>query len=226
MLDIGCGTGADAVHLAARGVEVVGIDPSEAMIDLASLRAADLGLARRTRFIRASAEDLASPDTVRDLELETLDGVLCNFGVLNCLEPGSLRPLAAALAPVCRPGAVWASVTMGRFCAWEGMWYGFHGKFGRAFRRMAKYGVEADLGAGPLRVYYHGSRSIADAAQSWFHRTERAGIGALIPPTFAGGWLGRRPNTLENLARLERRIAAFPPVVGAADHVLLKLVRS
>ena len=32
ILDLGCGTGEDALHLAARGLDVVGIDASAAMV--------------------------------------------------------------------------------------------------------------------------------------------------------------------------------------------------
>src|SRR5271157_3989256 len=38
ILDVGCGTGEDAAHLAARGVSVYATDPSPAMIHLAAAR--------------------------------------------------------------------------------------------------------------------------------------------------------------------------------------------
>lgn len=255
MLDLGCGTGADAVHLAERGVEVVGIDPSAAMIELATRRAdgLDFGCGKRPRFVRVSAEDVvksvglreivtagggreiataegnrevATGDHIRKIDFDRFDGVLSNFGVLNCLDPAALRSLAGALAGLCRPGAPWVSVTMGRFCAWESIWYGLHGRFRRAFRRRVRDGVEADLGAGPLRVHYHTIRSIATAASPWFAPVEQAAIGALIPPTYAGGWIERRPRTLASLARVERHVAEYGIVAGAADHVLLTLVRN
>lgn len=41
VLDLGCGTGDDAVHLMARGVEVVGIDASAPMVEIARSRGVD-----------------------------------------------------------------------------------------------------------------------------------------------------------------------------------------
>src|SRR5689334_24179740 len=41
VLDLGCGTGDDAIHLASRGVYVVGIDASAAMVNEAVLKGVD-----------------------------------------------------------------------------------------------------------------------------------------------------------------------------------------
>jgi len=54
-LDIGTGTGTLALGLAARGLEVVGLDPSGAMLDVARRRAAERGL--DVQFVEGRAED-------------------------------------------------------------------------------------------------------------------------------------------------------------------------
>src|SRR5579859_3436578 len=41
ILDIGCGTGADAVHFTSRGVRVTAIDPSAAMVAIACAKGVD-----------------------------------------------------------------------------------------------------------------------------------------------------------------------------------------
>lgn len=220
VLDIGCGTGVDAAHLAARGVEVVGFDPSAAMIERAQSRADAAGLGHMIRLIHAPA------GAIDNLDVGMFDGVIANFGVLNCLSPPELPPIFESLGSHCRPGAVWVGVTMGRFCAWESAWYGVRGDFRRALRRMRPGGAAADLGAGTFRVHYHAHGEIARAARPWFVPVERCAIGAIVPPTLAGGWLERRPRSLERLLRIERRVAGFSPAVAVADHVLLMLERS
>src|SRR5688572_7892814 len=67
VLDLGCGTGEDAAHLVSRGVNVHAIDPSPAMVRVAL---------RRGGF---TAEVGTQPQGV-------YDGVLSNFGALNCVE--------------------------------------------------------------------------------------------------------------------------------------------
>jgi SAM-dependent methyltransferase len=54
VLDIGCGTGALALKLADRGVEVTGVDPAEASLDVARAKPG----AERVRWIHGDARDL------------------------------------------------------------------------------------------------------------------------------------------------------------------------
>src|SRR5262245_51254539 len=50
VLEIGCGTGEDAIHLARRGVDVLATDPSPSMLRVAAEKAAHAGVAKRIEF--------------------------------------------------------------------------------------------------------------------------------------------------------------------------------
>ena len=75
VVDIGCGTGHVTADLAHRGLEVVGIDPSEAM----------LGIARRSHpevvFRRDGANLNESPESTD--QLVPLRGVLARFSLIH-----------------------------------------------------------------------------------------------------------------------------------------------
>ncbi|MFD0413466.1 class I SAM-dependent methyltransferase [Streptomyces sp. NPDC127108] len=58
LLDVGCGPGTVALTLADLFREVVGVDPDAGMIAEAGRQAERAGLAGRTRWVRARAEDL------------------------------------------------------------------------------------------------------------------------------------------------------------------------
>src|ERR1700691_1901737 len=79
ILELGCGTGEDAVRLASRGVRVVATDSSSQMIRMARRKALIGNCQERIEFHCLAMEDigaLAGGDV--------FDGVLSNFGAVNC----------------------------------------------------------------------------------------------------------------------------------------------
>lgn len=78
VLDMGCGTGAVTLALAARGFEVTAIDHSPDMIEIARRKAEALGLSSSIRFETGDVEQLRYDD-------EEFDGVTCQ-GLLHHLE--------------------------------------------------------------------------------------------------------------------------------------------
>src|SRR5690625_7928091 len=57
VIDVGCGPGALAVRLARRGLEVTGIDPARASLDVAH----DKPYAEAASWVRGTAEELPAP---------------------------------------------------------------------------------------------------------------------------------------------------------------------
>lgn len=99
VVDLGCGTGANAVYLAERGFRATGLDFSTVALRKARLRAADACVSSRCRFVEAdlTAHTLPQADGPFDL--------LLDFGSIDDLAP-SARPDAARLvASLSRPGS-------------------------------------------------------------------------------------------------------------------------
>ncbi len=117
ILDLGCGIGDDALHLASRGVAVYGIDKSPQMVGIARERGVD-------------AEQLAIEE-LRRLH-RVFDGAISDFGALNCVE--DLAAVSGELARLIRPGGTLALCLMGRFC-WQDLRHAFHRLRGRALWR-------------------------------------------------------------------------------------------
>jgi ubiquinone/menaquinone biosynthesis C-methylase UbiE len=147
VLDLGCGTGDDAVHLMSRGVEVVGIDSASGMVEIARSRGVDAS--------QLPIEQVSSVDKM-------FDGVLSDFGALNCVA--NLSQLSGSLARLVRPQGTLALCVMSRFC----------------WRRDWKHAVERWSGHTAWRgidVYYRTARSIARAFARHFELTRRVSIG-------------------------------------------------
>ena len=88
LLEIGCGTGEDAIHLASLGHRVLATDASLQMMRVARHKAERAGCAHRIRFLWLPMERLGA-----ELAGERFDGVYSNFGAINCAP--SLDALAA-----------------------------------------------------------------------------------------------------------------------------------
>ena len=210
VLELGCGTGEDAVWLARAGHRVVAIDASAEMIRVARLKAVAAGCAGRIEFHCLPMEALATlPGNAR------FDAVLSNFGAINCVT--DLRALGAALASRLAPGATLMFAVMGRHVPWEWFWYLARGQPGRAFRRLGREVVWRGM-----RIVYPTPAALAAALQPHFAATCVTGLGGVLPPGYAAGWLERSPRLLRFFAALERRLAEHAAFASISDHYLFE----
>lgn len=219
IVDLGCGTGEDAVHLARRGVRVLATDASEEMVAAARRKIDAAGLADRVEARRVGVEELAADLERAGEALGPLDGALSNFGALNCVA--DLRPVAAGLAAAVRPGGSVFLCLMGPAVPWEWAWFLGHSEPRKAFRRLAPGGAEWR----GLSVRYPTPGAVRRAFAPGFSARGVTAVGALLPPTYAEGWAARHPRLLARLDRWERRLESLPPLPWLADHYLLELVR-
>jgi SAM-dependent methyltransferase len=219
VLELGCGTGEDAIWLARLGARVTATDASAAMLEAAAAKAAAAGDADRLTFAQL---DLEQPG--RWEPADQYDFVLANFGVLNCLP--DRRPLAAALARWMRPGGRVALVLMSPFCPWEIMWFGMHGRFYTAFRRF-RSGEQAHVGNGAtVRVWYPSPRRLRADFAPHFRPLYHAGIGVLLPPSYLSHLVTRWPRFFTRLAGWEHQLERHFPWSWCADHFLQLLERT
>ena len=221
VLELGCGTGEDAVALALRGVRVHATDVSDAMLDAARTKAHRHGLADQIRFERL---DLAAPDldVLADAPAH-FDGAFSNFGALNCIA--DRRPVARALAERVRPGGRVVLVTMGPLCPWEWLWYGAQGKLGTATRRLRRAPVARLDADTALTVWYPTPRRLKAEFAPYFRPLGTRGIGVLLPPSFARRAVEHRPRFFAALARADAFAGRFFSGTWLNDHTLVILER-
>lgn len=197
VLELGCGTGEDALFLAGRGVSVLATDISEGM------------LAEAARKARGTSVEFARQDAAHLSLEETFDGAFANFGVLNCIR--DLQTFGAQL-PL-RSGARFVAVVMGPFCAWETAWYLAHGDAKRATRRWRTNTV-ATIGGMALPVWYPSPGRLRRELEPWFSQRSNEGLGTLLPPSYLSALVNRWPSII---ARLD---GVMPFGAVWADHYL------
>jgi ubiquinone/menaquinone biosynthesis C-methylase UbiE len=202
ILDLGCGTGEDALHFTRLGLSVLGVDASGEMARIARQRGVST--------LQLPVERLAHLD-------DSFDGAISNFGALNCVQP--IRPVARHLARLIKPGGQLAICLMGKCCAWEICHFLKRLDIKQAFRRIPPRGSITSLS---VRVYYPSIRKIQRAFQPEFRLCHWSGIGLLVPPSYVKGVPAQ---TIRRLAVWDRCIAGWPVLRALADHRLLVFTR-
>ncbi len=224
LLELGCGTGEDAAHLARRGAQVVATDQSPEMLVQAAAKA---GPRVTTALLDlATPPGLSGPTEGAAALRGPFDGAWSSFGPLNCVRDRA--PLWRWLADVLTPGGRLVLVVMSPLAPWDWLWFGAHGQVGPALRRLRRRraGVAANAGAGrTVQVWYPSWRTLAAEAAPDFDVRRVEGVGVLLPISEAGHLVARAPRLFAQLARVEARLAGLPPWRTLCDHTALVLER-
>ncbi len=223
LLELGGGTGEDALFLAGEGRRVLVTDGAPAMVARTREKAAAAGLSKDVRGERVAIEELADFAACRAAAGEPpFDGAFSNFAAFNCVAD---HPAAArALASLVRPGGRVLLVVFGPFSPGETAVLLLRGKGRAAFRRLARGPVPARLGGHEFSVTYPGPRAFARAFAPHFALQRTVGVGVFVPPSSAEPGISRWPRLLAALEALDR--AAARPLALLGDHVLLDFVRT
>ena len=218
VLDVGCGTGDDALWLAAAGHEVVATDFSQGMLNMTKARRA------------AAPETVAARVDVERLDLESpcdeVSGpfalVMSNFGAVNCCA--DLGRLFAWLDRRLEDDGRVVLTIMGRFCLWESIGFALRGRFRQAVRRWSGR-ANFTINGIDQPIWYHSPAAIENMAQSHFVIESICGIGIFVPSTEFFHICESRPRLMRCLCRLETIVASWWPFNRLGDHYTVVLRR-
>jgi ubiquinone/menaquinone biosynthesis C-methylase UbiE len=214
VLEINCGTGADAWWMAGLGHQVTATDASPAMIAQA-LQKTTGNNGTSPRFATCAFEELHTRFAHRQF-----DCIVSNFAGLNCAAPDTLRALSRQFNALLRPGGHLAVVVFGKYCAWDVLYYLLKANTQQAFRRFTNKQVQVPLTASVQQpVYYYSPRCFARYMRP-LQLVQQKPVGLFIPPSWMKGYMQQHPRLFNRLVQLENNI--HPSWSSAlADHLFM-----
>lgn len=215
LIDLGCGTGIDAVHLAQTGRTVLATDWSPHMVERTRQRAAAAGLGDRVAARALGAHELAQLDG-------HFDGAYSNFGPLNCVP--DLGELAGQCQRLLRPGGLLIFSVIGRICPWEYLYYRWR-RPERARIRAAEGPVAVNMNRHTIWTSYYRPREFHAHFAAHFDLLEYRALSLFMPPPYLVSWYQRFPRLLEFLGYLDDVYGGLPGLRNAGDHFLIVMRR-
>lgn len=218
LIDLGCGTGLDAVRMAQRGHSVTATDWSPLMVERTRERARREAVSAQVQAIAVGGQDLQALEGTG-----SYDGIYSNLGPLNCVP--DLPEVSRQCARLLRPGGRLVFTVVGRICPWEIVHYLSQGNWTRAVVRFARGVVPVPMNRHTIWTRYYGPRQFHRAFRAQFALERHCGLCLFAPPPYLTWVHDRYPRWHRSLWRLDRHIAAWPLLRAMGDHFLIVMKR-
>ncbi|HVO68838.1 MAG TPA: methyltransferase domain-containing protein [Aggregatilineaceae bacterium] len=217
LLDIGCGTGEEAIPLARAGYSVLGIDISPAMVWQAQAKAAGHGLRREVMFKVLPAGRLGTLD-----ERGPFQGAYASLGTLNT-EP-NLPGFASGLHDLLAPGAPFVATVMGRHCLFEILRNLRRFKPGETLKRSPDW-TESRAGTGGVTapVKFYMPDEFAAVFEPHFTVASVWAFPLWLPPVHLYELYRAKQAYFKRMEGRERRTRSWPGFRAWGDHFLMVL---
>lgn len=214
LLDLGCGTGLDAVRMAQKGHRITAADWSPQMVERTRLRAISEGLTARIDALHVGAQELNRID-----DSAGFDGAYSDLGPLNCVP--DLAQVARECARLLKPRGRLVFTVIGRLCPWEILHYAKQGRWNRVAVRFARAAAPVGMNQRTIWTRYYTPRSFYRAFAEHFALEHYRGVCMFAPPPYLNWVRDRHPDAYRRLWRLDRRMGGWPLLRAMGDHFLI-----
>jgi SAM-dependent methyltransferase len=217
LLDIGCGTGIDALHFARQGYSVLATDWSGQMVARAAARAAGTRAGSLT-VAPLGAHELHRLGAAHDA---AFDGIYSNFGALNCVP--DLGAVSRECARLLRTRGLMLFTVIGRLCPWELAYYLLQLRLRRALVRFAPAMTPVRLNTHTVWSRYYTPREFYRHFAPHFELVSRRALSLFLPPPYLLQLYESLPRAGRALARLDDTLGTWPLLRDGGDHFLMIL---
>ncbi len=226
VIEIGCGTGIEALALASNGVRVLATDLSEEMVQRVRSKTEALGVDNITVHSMAAHE-------VGRLEEEfgrsSFDGAYSHAGALN-MDP-RLSDVAAGLSRILRPSGHFVCTVVNQTSLFEALFYPLFLRPRKGYRRLGNVIPTPITRLDAFKHYVVPVRSYSPGAflrhfSRDFELRHLEGLQILLPPWNLSHYLERLEPLARILVALEDRLSKLAPFNRWGNVFLMDLVRS
>jgi 2-polyprenyl-3-methyl-5-hydroxy-6-metoxy-1,4-benzoquinol methylase len=218
LMDLGCGTGLDAVRMARLGHHVTATDWSQRMVDRTRQRAEHEQLTNSVQTIAVGSHEL-----FRIQGHAQFDGAYSNLGALNCVP--NLSEMAEQCARLLKPRAALVFSVIGRICPWEIGYYTLRRNWKRLRVRFAPAMVPVGMNKRVVWTSYYSPREFYRAFERQFILQRWRGLCVLAPPPYMTQMKEKHIRLYERLWRLDRRAAGWPVLRNLGDHFVMVMTK-
>lgn len=220
VLEIGAGTGAEAVLIARRVARVVATDISPAMVDLLRRKATARNMSEKMDAVRVAAADIAE---VRKMLPGGRVRVAYSFnGALNC-EP-RLADFEAELASIVVPGGYFVCSIRNTLCLTEILTYAAVLRYSGMVKRKTQPIMVSVGGTDIPSTYYSVGRFLGFFRRD-FDVERIMGLPVLLPPAYLNDYYVRARRVLRVLEGTDKALGSSFPFNRLGDQSLFVLRR-
>ena len=174
LLEIGCGTGEDALALCEHGYRIDAIDSSKSMIRAAQEKSSRSGKG-------TAAFKVLSAEKLEILDSGAYNGAYSFLGPVNCIP--DMQRFSVDLGRVIQPGGYFISSVMNRVCLFEIIFFLARADGRGALRRFGRNPVNVQVRAGytPVPVWYYSPEKYYECFKNTFILNSVRAL-PLLPP--------------------------------------------
>lgn len=216
LLDLGCGTGHDAIEFARFGYQVEATDWSPQMIARTQSRVALAGMESRVSATHLGIHQL-------DQLQGQFDGIYSNFGPLNCVP--DMHVVASECARLLKPGGHLVFSVIGRICPWEVVHYALRGRFKRAAVRTRRGAMAVGMNRHTIWTYYYLPREFYRVFEEHFALQSYRALSLFLPPPYLVDYYRRHQRRCKRLGWLDDHLGGLPLLRNMGDHFLIVMRR-
>lgn len=212
VLDLGCGTGEDALFLSENGALVTAVDFSQNMLDAAQNKSRAYIGGKNIRFVKSDIEGFLNNNSTE------FNLVISNFDAVNYIEdiPAFSNSTACAL----KPGGSLIVTVLNKVCLSEFFYSVMTLRLSRAYWALVNRNKYLVNGLG-LRSPGEMKKLMAEN----FTPVRVTGVGIFIPPHNLEGMYGKISFLLPALLQAEKLVRRNRLFCKFSDHYIIEMVK-